>query len=121
MKKVLVIDDDEGVRLTLKHVLATNGYAVILASDGLEGVELARSCDRLIVLTDLLMPRLDGIETIRLLKEQNPEVKIIAMSGGLRMGQGDILDSAARSGADRVIAKPFDLKALLELLPALEG
>ena len=120
MRKVLVIDDDEGVRLTLKHVLATNGYTVLLASDGLEGVELARTCDPLIIFTDLLMPRLDGVETIRLLKQQKPEVKIVAMSGGLRMGQGDILESAARSGADRVLAKPFDVNALLNLLPALE-
>jgi CheY-like chemotaxis protein len=119
MKRVLVIDDDEGVRLTLRHMLATNGYTVWTAADGLEGVELARECSADIVLTDLLMPKRDGIETIGILKQENPGLKIVAMSGGRRMGKGDVLEAAARSGADRVIAKPFDLVALLELLPSL--
>ena len=119
MRRVLVIDDDEGVRLTLQHVLASNGYAVWTASDGVEGVELARRCAADIVLTDLLMPKRDGIETIGILKQENPKLKIVAMSGGRRMGQGEVLETAARSGADRIIAKPFDMMALLELLPAL--
>ena len=119
MKRVLVIDDDEGVRLTLNHVLAAGGYAVWTAADGIEGVKLAQTCRPDVVLTDLLMPRQDGLETIALLKREYPGLRIVAMSGGLRMGQGDILESASKSGADRVLAKPFDMTALLELLPSL--
>jgi CheY-like chemotaxis protein len=119
MKRVLVIDDDEGVRLTLNHVLVADGYAVWTAADGIEGVKLAQSCRPDVVLTDLLMPKQDGLETIALLKREHPDLRIVAMSGGLRMGHGDILESASKSGADRVLAKPFDLTALLQLLPTL--
>lgn len=119
MKRVLIIDDDEGVRLTLQHVLAANGYAVWTAEDGVQGVDLARLCSADIVLTDLLMPRRSGLETIDLLKQEFPAIRIVAMSGGMRMGEGNVLEAASRCGADEVIAKPFDIKSLLELLPTL--
>jgi len=114
--RVLVVDDDEGVRLTLKHVLTARGYKVSLALNGLEALEQAQSFAPDVVLTDMLMPKFDGIETIQHLKKRHPDLTIIAMSGGARRGASDILSEAIAAGADHCVAKPFNLAHLIALI-----
>lgn len=119
MKRVLIIDDDEGVRLTLTHVLSARGYVTADAADGAEGVQKASSFSPDIVLTDLLMPVQDGFETVAELKRLKPSLRVVAMSGGMRTGNDSNLEGALQRGADRVIAKPFDLPVLLEMIATL--
>ena len=118
MDKVLVIDDDPMVCFTLSKILRNAGYDVVTAEDGRRGLTVFRAEQPRIVVIDIIMPEQDGIETMIKIKRECPEAKIIAMSGGYRTGNLDILGSTRHLGADDIIAKPFEGE---ELLVRLEG
>jgi CheY-like chemotaxis protein len=115
-KQILVIDDDAAVRVTVQSVLSRFGYKVISAADGEEGIRLFRSIRPDLVITDIIMPVREGIETILAIRHEQPEAKIIAMSGGGRIGNADLLSMARQLGADQVIAKPFDIDGLTAIV-----
>ena len=106
--KILVIDDDHMVRYALSRILQRSGYDVVTASDGKRGMMLVREELPDIVITDIIMPEQEGIETIGLLRHQYPQMKIIAISGGGRIRNIDFLEMARSLGADDVISKPFE-------------
>lgn len=107
MTKILVIDDDALVRNTISRMLRCWGYEVVIAENGGRGVELFYGDHPALVITDIIMPDKDGIETIRHIRAIDPDVKIIAMSGGGRLGNLDFLNIAAKLGANEIISKPF--------------
>ncbi len=113
---VLVVDDDSGVRVTLEHVLMAAGFRIATAADGKQAVALFEQINPDVVITDLIMPVQDGIETIVQIKSRRPDVKIIAMSGGARMGNDNLLQKAKDVGADYVLPKPFEFDQLTELV-----
>ncbi|RMF72412.1 MAG: response regulator [Acidobacteria bacterium] len=113
VKTILVIEDDEQTRGMLAEMMRRAGYDVLEAPDGRVGVELFRSRRVDLVITDILMPEKDGLETIRDLKRESPDVRIIAISGGGRTGLLDFLPVARRLGASRTFAKPTDRRELL--------
>ena len=117
--KILVIDDDDMVRDSLAVVLRGQGYDVYTASDGYRGMSVFASARPDMVVTDILMPDQEGIETIRRMRLEYPEIKIIAMSGGGRIIDIDVLDLASKLGADAVLAKPFDPEHLLRRISDL--
>src|SRR5690348_3840980 len=117
--KILVIDDDHMVRYALSRILQRSGYDVVTASDGKRGMMLAREELPDVVITDIIMPEQEGIETIGLLRHQYPQIKIIAISGGGRIRNVDFLEMARSLGADDVIAKPFEAEELLRRLRRL--
>lgn len=126
MSKILVIDDDAAVRRTIARVLVREGYEVLSAEDGRRGLALFRSEDPDLVLTDIIMPDQEGIETIIAMGKLRPDVKIIAMSGGGRIANVDLLTMAQKFGAAETIRKPFDPATLrdcvarcLRTLPAV--
>ncbi|MBD3276765.1 MAG: response regulator, partial [Candidatus Aegiribacteria sp.] len=82
MAKILVIDDDEMIRKMLVTAFQSDDYEVIQASDGRTGLREFRSGDVDVVITDIIMPDMEGIETIRELRKIDPEARIIAFSGG---------------------------------------
>ena len=104
---VCVIDDDEMVREFVCGVLQRAGFATVQACDGKAGLAEAANSKPSIVVTDILMERCDGLETISALRQSLPEVRILAMSGGGWTGSNDLLYLAAQLGADDCIAKPF--------------
>jgi CheY-like chemotaxis protein len=119
MKKILVIEDDDLVLRLLKKMLGIEGYTIECASNGKEGVEKFRENPADLVITDLIMPEQDGIETIIQLKETAPDLKIIAISGGGQLGPGkvdarDYLDIAKSFGAFCILPKPIDRKELIK-------
>jgi CheY-like chemotaxis protein len=116
MARVLLIDDDPATRRVLKLLLERAGYEVTDVSDGELGVRSYRAEPADLVLTDILMPEKEGLELIRELKQDFPESKIVAMSGGGRTGNLDFLPLAERLGADRVLSKPIDRQELLQTL-----
>src|SRR5258707_1351546 len=95
--RVLVIDDNPDIRATLKWLLESEGFAVALASNGTEGLELQRSHPASNVVTDIFMPEKDGIETILELRRAYPEAKIVVVSGGSSRG-ADFLNVARELG-----------------------
>ncbi len=115
MSRVLLIDDDELVRVSLMKVLENAGHEVVTAGDGNEGMKFFKENDFDIVITDLIMPEKDGIETILDMKKTSPDMPIIAISGGGRFSNPDLYLSSAREfGAVTVLAKPFALKEFLD-------
>jgi len=108
MKKILVIDDDVIVRETIVQILESEGYAVVSADDGKRGVALFRSERPDLVITDIIMPEKEGIQTITEIRAMTPDAKVIAISGGGRIGNTDFLKIARLLGASDVISKPFD-------------
>lgn len=115
MPTVLVIDDDNLVRGLLVRALTGARYTVIEAADGMEGLALARSQSVDVVVTDLVMPVQEGVETIMTLRKERPRLPIIAISGGVT-NSGLYLDIAGKIGARRILAKPFTPKELLQLI-----
>lgn len=112
MRSILVIEDDPLFRPLLKASLEQMGYAVGEAEEGGKGLALYRRQPFDLVLTDLIMPDMEGIATIMELRKANPAVKIIAMSGGGRGKSEDYLQIARRVGADATLGKPFTLEEL---------
>ncbi len=108
MARILVIDDDVMIQRMLQETLHLLGHEVRQAFDGREGVQLCREEAPDLVLTDILMPNQDGLQTIRELRRERPDLKIIAMSGGSRVWpELDALPFAVRFGAREVLYKPF--------------
>jgi DNA-binding response OmpR family regulator len=112
--KILVIDDDAAVRYTMARILRAAGHEVTIASDGEHGLETLHADPPDLTITDLIMPRQDGIQTIREIRRWHPAVKIIAISGGSRTMNVDGLAAALEAGADGIIIKPFDPSDLID-------
>lgn len=119
MSAILVIDDDASVREVVSEMLRLEGHEVIIAENGRDAVPLlsARHID--LVITDLIMPEKEGIETISEIRRSDSRIPIIAISGGGRLGPGDYLETARYIGADATLAKPFARQELLAAIDAL--
>lgn len=107
MERILIIDDDVCMLNLLHFILVCEGYEVLKASSGKEGMNLYRENPVDLIITDLIMPEKDGIEIIRELTTEFPNIKIIAISGGGRIGPADYLHMAKMLGAQRTLAKPI--------------
>lgn len=113
MARILIIDDDTDLRSTLRDLLEQAGYEVVEASDGREGLAAYMATPAELIITDLLMPEHEGLETICSLRQLNPQIKIIAITGGGQTGRLDFLQAAAFLGAQRTLQKPFNRQTLL--------
>jgi DNA-binding response OmpR family regulator len=109
---VLVIDDDVIVRQTLEILLEEHGFGVVTAVDGEDGQRKFHALAPDIVITDIIMPNKEGIELILELRRECPDARIIAISGGGRIGNSDFVTIATRLGADAGLQKPFDPEQL---------
>mgnify|MGYP001567311513 CR=1 FL=1 len=113
MPSILLIEDDDLFRDALAGALTERGYMVTEAADGEQGVKLFRAEPTDLVITDMVMPNQEGLETIAGLRREDPNVGIIAMSGGLAHDGPLYLKLAGSLGATRTLKKPFGLPALL--------
>src|SRR5258707_820610 len=110
MARILVIEDDADMRVWMEHTLISAGHRVTLAADGQEGVKTFRADSADLVITDLFMPNQEGLETIRQLQEEFPELAIIAISGEAspiseELGVRTMLTAARQLGAAAVLQK----------------
>ena len=115
-QRVLVVDDDKAVRESLRRSLEFNGYEVSLATDGAEALAGIGATDPDVVIMDVMMPRLDGIETTRALRTAKNDVPILVLTA--RDAVGDRVEGLD-AGADDYLTKPFALQELLARLRAL--
>ena len=115
---ILVVDDEEAIRQITKGTLETFGYRVLTAGDGTEAVALyaENRGEIMAVLTDMMMPFMDGLATIRALQRMNPRVKVIAASGLTGNGQSAEAEAA---GVKTFLAKPYTAEKLLKTLAEL--
>ncbi len=116
--KILLIEDDAGLRAALGEILRDAGYEVLEAGEGNSGIRIYTESTPDLVITDVIMPEKEGIETILALKKINPKVCIIAMSGGGKQNAETYLQVARFLGARRILTKPFSMN---ELLTAVQG
>ena len=116
MAQILVIDDDHAVRGAMQLLLQAEGFDVIVASDGNNGIVTAQANAPDLVIVDLFMPGMTGVDTIKAIRERIPRVPIIAISGVLASSSvsDDSLSSATLTGADLTLHKPFRPNELLK-------
>jgi len=125
MKRILIIDDELSVLKVLRKILQFEGYTVVTASNGEEGLEMFRKTPCDLVITDMVMPVKDGLQTILDLRKEKPDLPVIAMSGGGTISKERYL--AVAGYLDRVItvAKPFSVgsitEAVVKLLSGTDG
>jgi DNA-binding response OmpR family regulator len=122
MSRVLVVDDDKAVRTVIKTVLELEGFDVIVAEDGRSGIAAIQSYSFDVVIVDIFMPGMDGLETIRIFNKHAPTVPVIAISGFLFRDSSipapDFLSMATKLGAAYSLHKPFRPKDLLRVVEA---
>jgi CheY-like chemotaxis protein len=129
MKKILVIDDEEDIRIVLQQVLELEGYEVAVAADGREGLAILDQDGADLVITDVIMPGMDGVETLEHIREKWSDMPVIVISGGgnvapMEYQPGAIatnayLESARQAGAALSITKPFERKELVDAVGSL--
>jgi two-component system response regulator (stage 0 sporulation protein F) len=111
--KILVIDDQPGIRRLLTEVLQDEGYEVFSAENGYDGLQAAKEKNPAVILMDMKMPGMDGIETLRELKQIGQQDKVIMMTA---YGELETVSQAAELGAYKSITKPFDIIALCQMV-----
>lgn len=120
MPRILIIDDEKEICEMIRQKFEPEGYEVGSAPNGKVGLKLQKETPFDLVITDIFMPEKEGIETIRELRRDFPDLKIIAITGGYRYGPDELLEAARMLGANKTLAKPFKLgeikKAVEELL-----
>ena len=119
MARILVIDDEMSIRSLLRKVLERAGHQVAEAVDGEEGLALYRQAPTDLVITDVFMPRKDGVETIADLRRDDPEVKIIAMTAHGERESYNFLRVAEALGAAHTLEKPFAIDDVLTAVKTL--
>ncbi|MBF0251691.1 MAG: response regulator [Alphaproteobacteria bacterium] len=121
MANILIVDDNEAVRTSVRVFLSIYGHDIREAADGVEATEACDDCEPDLVITDIFMPRKEGIETILEIHDRHPRTRVIALSGGgMTMPEMKTvaLDLARLIGVNNVMEKPIDperLRALVEL------
>jgi CheY-like chemotaxis protein len=122
MKRILLVDDVPAVRLSIRAALEAVGYQVLEASDGKEALTLLDSQAVDLIVTDLWMPNLDGVELLKRLRAANANIRVIAISGGGMRKPIDVSAALAQTwGADAVLYKPFDNDDLVAEIKRLVG
>ncbi len=113
--RVLVVDDDAGIRETMADILALEGYDVTLAASGEEAVAIAQRERFDVALLDIRMPGMNGVEALKMIKGLDPTIRVIMITG---FEVGTLLDEAMEAGAEAVFRKPLDVATFLPLLLA---
>lgn len=113
MSKILVVDDDSQVLQVVSEMLRIEGHSVVMAANGRQAIDQFENEAFDLVVTDIIMPEQEGLETIANLRRRETYVPIIAISGGGRAGNLDYLETARYIGADGTLAKPFGRQDLL--------
>jgi CheY-like chemotaxis protein len=129
MTRILLIDDDDDVRDSMARVLEHEGYETVTAKTAREGLSLLESSDFDLLISDIIMPGIDGVEAITRARKSNAAIKILAISGGGNFGRRyyqpeaitttAYLQAAADAGADFVLTKPFERRELVDCIQQL--
>ncbi len=116
MARIIVIDDQEPIRRIVRRALENDGHQVFEASDGELGMALLEREPVDVVITDIFMPGMDGIQTLREIRKRFPAIKVIAMSGGDSTGMMDLRRDAELLGAVKSLLKPFNARDIVDIV-----
>jgi CheY-like chemotaxis protein len=115
----LLVEDDKELREMLKMSLLRSGYTVMEAENGKDAIVHFKPLVTDLVVTDLIMPEEDGLKVVIKLRELKPSIRIIAISGGGKVGPGSYLNLAKALGADAIFSKPFSINDLISKIELL--
>lgn len=121
MARILIVDDEEQIRMALSQALQEEGHSITEATNGVEGVSLFSAERHDLVITDILMPDQEGLQTMMLLRKIEPDLKIVVISGGARVNTVDFLEVAKKLGADAILQKPFSINDLFRAVNTCLG
>ena len=113
---ILIIDDDPQFCLLMAEFFSEEGYSVVVAEDGKQGLESLDICQPDIVITDIVMPEMEGVELIKKIREEDKSIPVIAVSGDSSRFSESYLSYARILGANEQVSKPCDLDNLLEIV-----
>jgi len=116
MATILVVDDEDVIRSILRKVLEGAGHTVFDAKDGRQALKMYADSPTDLVISDIFMPEMDGIEFLMRVRDKFPEARIIALSGGGYLGKAEVLTAASNLGAVTVLEKPFEVQDCLALV-----
>ena len=116
MKRILVVEDDDAIRRSLEKVLAKSGFVAVEAANGREALAAYQPGQIDAVVLDLIMPDVEGLETLQNLRRISPDVRVLAISGGGRVSATCYLDMALKFGAQEALAKPFAAETFIAAL-----
>ena len=118
---ILLVDDDETFCETWETVLSGHGYQVFVALDAKAALNIIARQNLDLVIIDILMPEIDGLELMAALRQSKPSLKTIAISGGGRIGRATYLQMAEAVGATKTLEKPFSQQEMLNILTEMLG
>jgi len=123
MARVLVIDDDRAICAVVRMLLERSGHETVTAENGRRGLKILETSDFDLLIIDIFMPEMDGLETIRLVRQSKPAMPIIVMSGGAQEvgAMPDFLPMATKLGAIESVRKPFKPEALIAAVASCLG
>ena len=116
MEDILVVDDEEGIVEVLTAVLGESGYTVATACDGQEALHTMENRKFGLVITDIYMPRMDGLTLLRTIKEKSPELPVVIIAA---LGVGESLEEIKRCKAEGFLQKPFDIDTVKKVVDDL--
>jgi len=114
--KILIVDDEVNLALGMLKVLTMYNHEAWVSKNGNEAWDFLSTHPVDVIITDIIMPQMDGIELIMKIKETYPDIRMIAISGGGRITAEDHLYGAKRLGADAILKKPFSMNEILDIL-----
>jgi CheY-like chemotaxis protein len=109
MPNILIVDDDDDIRRVLRRILETDGHVVVDCANGQDALHAMGARRPDLVITDVYMPEMDGIEFLVHLRERDPDLPVLAVSGGSLATADFVLEDASQLGANAVLSKPFDI------------
>ena len=115
-ERILIVDDEKNIVSSLQEILNDEGYDIVTAEDGLDALEMVQAEPPDLVLLDIWIPGMDGIEVLQAIKTYHPEIEVLVMSGH---GTIDTAVKATKLGAYDFIEKPFSVDALLETIASV--
>jgi CheY-like chemotaxis protein len=111
---ILLIDDDDSVRRSLAKILERAEHRVTAAADGAEGLRALQEDRPDLIITDVYMPEMDGIEILIRIRDADPELPVVVISGGGFAPADFVLEDASQLGADAILSKPFERSVVLD-------
>jgi DNA-binding NtrC family response regulator len=115
-KKILIVDDEHLVRWSVRRYLEAEGFVAVDAASGLEALEILAKDDISVLITDLIMPEMGGVELIRKARERNPDLPVLVITAN---DSSSLVQSATDAGAIRTFNKPIPFQELVGALQAL--
>lgn len=118
MKKIIIVDDEPNIVMTLEYTFKKQNFEVYIARDGSEALEILKSVVPDVIMLDVMMPKVDGYQTLKLIKE-NEKLKYTKVVFLTAKNKASDIEKGLKLGADKYLTKPFSIKKIVSEINAL--